>query len=156
MEELSGREATCFYIDWMMLFLLIFEILKNARSLTLWLNGRWFSQIVDRDSGNLYSISAPFPCSDFVSPPQGFGGGGGQNKIIKHNFWGWGSLCKKFKNPILYLLRVLCYFQKNYKTKFFGEGGVILLKIYKISFHVFFVFPTFWNQPPPPPQEGPK
>ena len=28
------------------------------------LNGRWFPQIVDRDSGNLYPIYSPFPCSD--------------------------------------------------------------------------------------------
>ena len=32
---------------------------------TNWLNGRWFLQIVDRDSGNLYPIYPPFPCSDF-------------------------------------------------------------------------------------------
>ena len=29
------------------------------------LNGRWLCQIVDRDSGNLYQISPPRPCSDF-------------------------------------------------------------------------------------------
>ena len=68
----------------------IFEILKNSPSITLWLNGRWFLQIVDRDfnmelngrcflqivnrdSGNLYSISPPFPCFDFWH----VGGGGG-------------------------------------------------------------------------------
>ena len=27
------------------------------------LNGRWFPRIVDRDSGNLYPIYPPFPCS---------------------------------------------------------------------------------------------
>ena len=37
------------------------------------LNGRWFPQIVDRDSGNLYPIYPPFPCSDFY--PKGAGGG---------------------------------------------------------------------------------
>ena len=41
---------------------------------TYWLNGRWFLQIVDRDSGNLYPIYPLFPCSDFVS--QILGGGG--------------------------------------------------------------------------------
>ena len=29
---------------------------------TYWLNGRWYLQIVGRDSGKLYP---PFPCSDF-------------------------------------------------------------------------------------------
>ena len=33
-----------------------FEILKSAPSLVNWLNGRWFLQIVDGDSGNLYPI----------------------------------------------------------------------------------------------------
>ena len=37
------------------------------------LNGRWFPQIVDRDSGNLYPIYAPFPCSG--------GGGGGCTRV---------------------------------------------------------------------------
>ena len=33
---------------------------------TYWLNGRWFLQIVDRDSGNLYiQYNLLFPCSDF-------------------------------------------------------------------------------------------
>ena len=34
---------------------------------TYWLNGRWFLQIVNRDSWNLYSLYPLFPCSDFVS-----------------------------------------------------------------------------------------
>ena len=34
---------------------------------TYWLNGRWFLQIVDRDSGNLYPIYPLFPCSDLLS-----------------------------------------------------------------------------------------
>ena len=45
---------------------------------TYWLNGRWFLQIVDRDSWNLYPLYPLFPCSDFVSQMWGwFGGGGG-------------------------------------------------------------------------------
>ena len=36
---------------------------------------RQVSQIVDRDSGNLYPIYPPFLCSDFLS--QVWGGGGG-------------------------------------------------------------------------------
>ena len=55
---------------------------------TYWLNGRWFLQMVDRDfqhevnwkvvspdsredSGNLYPIYHPFPCSDFWSQAWG-------------------------------------------------------------------------------------
>ena len=35
---------------------------------TYWLNGsRWFLQIVERDSCNLYTLYPLFPCSDFVS-----------------------------------------------------------------------------------------
>ena len=46
------------------------------------LNGRWFLQIVDRDSWNLYILYPLFHCSDFVSKMWGsqwFGvrGGGG-------------------------------------------------------------------------------
>ena len=49
---------------------------------TYWLNGRWFLQIVDGDSGNLYIQYNPlFPCSDFWSQTYQmwgwFGGGGG-------------------------------------------------------------------------------
>ena len=40
---------------------------------TYWLNGRWFLQIVDKDSWNLYPLYPLFPCSDFVS--QMWGGG---------------------------------------------------------------------------------
>ena len=39
----------------------------NGRNFNMKLNGRWFPQIVDRDSGNLYPIYPPFPCSDFWS-----------------------------------------------------------------------------------------
>ena len=44
---------------------------------TYWLNGRWFLQIVDRDSGNLYPIYPLFPCFDFVSQMWGWLGEGG-------------------------------------------------------------------------------
>ena len=40
---------------------------------TYWLSGRWFLQIVDRDSGNLYPIYALFSYSDLLS--QMWGGG---------------------------------------------------------------------------------
>ena len=43
--------------------------------LVYWLNGRWFLQIVDRDSRNLYPLYPLFPCSDFVSQMWGWFGG---------------------------------------------------------------------------------
>ena len=51
-------------------FYAIFNITKNNIEkcpFTYWLNGRWFLQIVDRDSWNLYPLYPLFPCSDFVS-----------------------------------------------------------------------------------------
>ena len=66
-------------------FYAIVNIKKNTIEkypFTWWLNGRWFLQIVDRDSGNLYIQYNPlFPCSDFWSQTYQmwgwFGGGGG-------------------------------------------------------------------------------
>ena len=43
---------------------------------TYWLNGRWFLQIVERDSWHLYPLYPLFPCSDFVSQMWGWFGGG--------------------------------------------------------------------------------
>ena len=56
-------------------FYAIFNIKKNIEKcpFTYWLNGRWFLQIVERDSCNLYPLYPLFPCSDFVS--QMWGGG---------------------------------------------------------------------------------
>ena len=47
----------------------ISNIKKNIEKcpFTYWLNGRWFLQIVERDSWNLYPLYPLFPCSDFVS-----------------------------------------------------------------------------------------
>ena len=57
---------------------MLFSTLKNyfvgKCPFTYWLNGRWFLQIVDRDSGNLYPIYILFPCSDFFH--LNWGGGG--------------------------------------------------------------------------------
>ena len=52
------------------------EILKSA--LHLLVNGRWFLQIVDRDSGNLYPVHVYplFPCSVFISNVGVVWGGG--------------------------------------------------------------------------------
>ena len=50
---------------------------------TYWLNGRWFLQIVERDSWHLYPLYPLFPCSDFVSQMWGwFEGGGGCNVFL--------------------------------------------------------------------------
>ena len=49
---------------------------------TYWLNGRWFLQIVERDSWNLYPLYPLFPCSDFVSQIWGWFGGGGCNIFL--------------------------------------------------------------------------
>ena len=56
-------------------FMLFSTLKKNIEKcpFTYWLNGRWFLQIVERDSWNLYPLYPLFPCSDFVSQS---GGGG--------------------------------------------------------------------------------
>ena len=46
------------------------------------LNGRWFLQIVERDSWHLYPLYPLFPCSDFVSQMWGWFGGGGCNVFL--------------------------------------------------------------------------
>ena len=59
---------------------MVFSTLKNIEKcpFTYLLNGRWFLQIVERASWNLYPLYPLFPCSDLVSQMWGwFGGGGG-------------------------------------------------------------------------------
>ena len=62
-------------------FNMLFSTLKKKNiekcPFTYWLNGRWFLQIVDGDSWNLYPLYPLFPCSDFVSQMWGGLGGGG-------------------------------------------------------------------------------
>ena len=60
-------------------FYAIFNIKNNIEKcpFTYWLNGRWFLQIVERDSWNLYPLYPLFPYSDFVSQMWGWFGGGG-------------------------------------------------------------------------------
>ena len=68
-------------------FYAIFNIKKNIEKcpFTYWFNGRWFLQIVERDSWNLYPLYPLFPCSDFVSQMWGwFGGGGGGVMFFSH------------------------------------------------------------------------
>ena len=65
-------------------FYAIFNIKKNNIEkcpFTYWLNGRWFLQIVDGDSWNLYPLYPLFPYSDFVSQMWG-GLGGGCNVFL--------------------------------------------------------------------------
>ena len=81
---------------------------------TYWLNmlnGRWFLQIVDRDSWNLYPLYPLFPCSDFVSQMWGWFGGGGCNVFL--TFYAISTIYRKQNLGI----------QNNY-----------------FSFNVFFVF----------------
>ena len=75
------------------------------------LNGRWFPQIVDRDSGNLYLIYPPLPCSDFVS-----------------QVWGWVGVSKKQLLEKRYFviscfLKVLCYFPHSLEEQKFPREG---------------------------------
>ena len=68
-------------------FYAIFNIKKNNIEkcpFTYWLNARWFLQIVDRDSWNLYPLYPLFPCSDFVSQMWGWFGGGGGVMFFSH------------------------------------------------------------------------
>ena len=71
-------------------FYAIFNIKKKNIEkcpFTYWLNGRWFLQIVERDSWNLYPLYPLFPCSDFVSQMWGwFGGGGGRGVMFFSHF----------------------------------------------------------------------
>ena len=56
---------------------MLFSTLQNIEKcpFTYWLNGRWFLQIVERESWNLYILYPLFPCSDFVSQMWGWFGG---------------------------------------------------------------------------------
>ena len=49
------------------------DILKKC-PINNWLSGRWFLQIVDMDSGNLYPIYPLFSYSDLLSQMWGAGG----------------------------------------------------------------------------------
>ena len=94
-------------------FYAIFNIKKNIKKypFTYWLNGRWFLQIVERDSWNLYPLCPLFPCSDFVSQMWGWFGGGGCNVFL--TFYAISNISRKNNLGI----------QTNY-----------------FSFNVFFVF----------------
>ena len=69
-------EKQFFLISRFMLFSTLKKNIENC-PFTYWLNGRWFLQIVERNSCNLYPLYPLFPCSDFVSQMWGWLGGGG-------------------------------------------------------------------------------
>ena len=74
---------------------------------TYWLNGRWFLQIVDGDSWNLYPLYHLFPYSDFVSQMWGGLGGGGCNVFL--TFYAISNIFEK--NPIIsHLMFSSCFF----------------------------------------------
>ena len=75
---------------------------------TYWLNGRWFLQIVERDSWNIYPLYPLFPCSDFVSQL----GGWGCNVVL--TFYAISNISRKKiwenKPIIFYLMFSSCFF----------------------------------------------
>ena len=75
---------------------------------TYWLNGRWFLQIVERDSWNLYPLYPLCPCSDFVSQM----GGGGCNVFL--TFYAISNISRKkiweCKTIISHLMFSSCFF----------------------------------------------
>ena len=68
------KEKQFFLISRFMLFSTLKKNNIEKCPFTYWLNGRWFLQIVDGDSWNLYPLYPLFP--DFVSHMWGGGGGG--------------------------------------------------------------------------------
>ena len=100
-------------------FYAIFNIKQNKKYniekclFTYWLNGRWFLQIVDGDSWNLYPLYPLFPCSDFVSQMWGgLGGGGGCNFCL--TFYAISNISRtkiwEYKPIISHLMFSSCFF----------------------------------------------
>ena len=97
---------------------MLFSTLKKYNNIekcpfTYWLNGRWFLQIVDGDSWNLYPLYPLFPCSDFVSQMWGgWGGGGGCNVLL--TFYAISNISRKkileYKPIISHLMFSSCFF----------------------------------------------
>ena len=86
-------EKQFFLISLVMLFSTLKKYIEKC-PFTYWLNGRWFLQIVERDSWHLYPLYPLFPCSDFVSQMWGWlGGGGGCNIFL--TFYTISNISKK-------------------------------------------------------------
>ena len=105
-------EKQFFLISRFMLFSTLKKNNIDKCPFTYWLNGRWFLQIVDGESWNLYPLYPLFSCSDFVSQMWGGLGGGGGVMFFSHFY----AISKISRNKIW-----------EYKTNYF-------------SFNVFFVF----------------
>ena len=94
---------------------MLFSTLKKywKGPFTYWLNGRWFLQIVERDSWNLYPLYPLFPCSDFVSQMWGWFGGGGGVMFFSH-FMLFPAVLEKiiweYKPIISHLMFSSCFF----------------------------------------------
>ena len=69
-------EKQFFLISLFMLFSTLKKYIEKC-PFTYWLNGRWFLQIVERDSWHLCPLYPLFPCSDFGISNVGVVGGGG-------------------------------------------------------------------------------
>ena len=98
-------------------FYAIFNIAKKKIEkcpFTYWLNGRWFLQIVDGDSWNLYPLYPLFPCSDFVSQMWGGLGGGGGGCNVFLTFYAISNIFRKkileYKPIISHLMFSSCFF----------------------------------------------
>ena len=94
-----------------MLFSTLKKIYIEKCPFTYWLNRRWFLQIVDGDSWNLYPLYPLFPCSDFVSQMWG-GWGGGCNVFL--TFYAISNISRKkileYKPIISHLMFSSCFF----------------------------------------------
>ena len=113
MHQVLGVCCIVFDIDGMLFefFMNFLNIKKNNIEkcpFTYWLNGRWFLQIVDGDSWNLYPLYPLFPCSDFVSQMWG----GGCNVFL--TFYAISNISRKkfweYKPIISHLMFSSCFF----------------------------------------------
>ena len=101
---------------------------------TYWLNGRWFLQIVERDSWHLYPLYPLFPCSDFVSQMWGwFGGGGGCNVFL--TFY---TIFNTFRKKYLGI-------QNNYFSFNGGGGGGVWIFFLDKTIHSNFILYAIFN-----------
>ena len=94
------------------MFFFMLEILKSAPSLTGRWFRRWFLQIVDRDSVNLFPIYPLFPRSDFVSKMWGsqwFGVGGEVGCNVFLTFYAIYNISRKKILGIQFFFHVFFY-----------------------------------------------
>ena len=103
-------EKQFFLISRFMLFSTLKKKILKSAPFTYWLNGRWFLQIVDGDSWNIYPLYPLFPCSDFVSQMWGGLGGGGGVMFFSHFMLFPTFLEKKYKPIISHLMFSSCFF----------------------------------------------